>query len=273
MLGTSRPSAVTAAPCSGGSGSGSAVNSLDAATGWADRVAGTERAGLRCRTGGRVSTPFLPAIPDARRTCLPGSGFAGPAAGRGRRPSAALVALTQPRQGEGAGGPARPRRNRPPCTDQHCTDRQHCALIDTAPIGHPGHQRGSPLPTAAAVASTPRMPWPRHRRSPRPSPAPPTTPPTGCPGVPAESAAAFRRAHCPGAAQPFGGNATVLPLRPSRCSSTTTSHHGFPRTHSGPSTAPTAAGSVTVNGHTWVADPKTHLYTTTADLAQEWQTY
>ena len=30
---------------------------------------------------------------------------------------------------------------------------------------------------------------------------------------------------------------------------------------------------MTVNGHTWVADPKTHLYTTTADLAQEWQTY
>lgn len=35
----------------------------------------------------------------------------------------------------------------------------------------------------------------------------------------------------------------------------------------------TAAGSVTVNGHTWVADPTTHLYTTTSDLAQEWQTY
>ncbi|MCB1263472.1 MAG: putative Ig domain-containing protein [Mycobacterium sp.] len=35
----------------------------------------------------------------------------------------------------------------------------------------------------------------------------------------------------------------------------------------------TAAGSVTVNGHTWVADPKTHLYTTTADLAEEWQAY
>lgn len=35
----------------------------------------------------------------------------------------------------------------------------------------------------------------------------------------------------------------------------------------------TAAGSVTVNGHTWVSDPMTHLYTTTTDLATEWQTY
>ena len=35
----------------------------------------------------------------------------------------------------------------------------------------------------------------------------------------------------------------------------------------------TAAGSVTLNGHTWVADPTTHLYTTTTDLAQEWRTY
>jgi hypothetical protein len=35
----------------------------------------------------------------------------------------------------------------------------------------------------------------------------------------------------------------------------------------------TAAGSVTVNGHTWVADPTTHLYSTTTNLAQEWQTY
>jgi hypothetical protein len=33
----------------------------------------------------------------------------------------------------------------------------------------------------------------------------------------------------------------------------------------------TAAGSVTTNGHTWVADPTTHLYTTTADLAAEWK--
>jgi len=33
----------------------------------------------------------------------------------------------------------------------------------------------------------------------------------------------------------------------------------------------TAAGTVTTNGHTWVADPTTHLYTTTSDLAAEWQ--
>lgn len=35
----------------------------------------------------------------------------------------------------------------------------------------------------------------------------------------------------------------------------------------------TAAGSVTANGHTWVADPTTHLYSTTTDLAQQWQGY
>ncbi len=35
----------------------------------------------------------------------------------------------------------------------------------------------------------------------------------------------------------------------------------------------TAAGSVTVNGHVWVADSNTHLYTTSTNLAQEWQTY
>jgi len=35
----------------------------------------------------------------------------------------------------------------------------------------------------------------------------------------------------------------------------------------------TAAGTITVNGHTWVADPTTYLYTTTADLAQQWQSY
>ncbi len=35
----------------------------------------------------------------------------------------------------------------------------------------------------------------------------------------------------------------------------------------------TAAGSVSVNGHTWTADPTTHLYTTATDLANEWQTY
>jgi len=34
----------------------------------------------------------------------------------------------------------------------------------------------------------------------------------------------------------------------------------------------TAAGSVTTNGHAWVADPTTHLYTTTTDLAAEWKT-
>jgi hypothetical protein len=33
-----------------------------------------------------------------------------------------------------------------------------------------------------------------------------------------------------------------------------------------------AAQSITVNGHTWVADPTTHLYQTTTDLAAEWQT-
>jgi hypothetical protein len=36
-------------------------------------------------------------------------------------------------------------------------------------------------------------------------------------------------------------------------------------------TGTTAAGSITTNGHTWVANPTTHLYTTTADLAAEWQ--
>ena len=35
----------------------------------------------------------------------------------------------------------------------------------------------------------------------------------------------------------------------------------------------TAAGTVSINGHTWVADPTTHLYTTTSDLAAEWQAH
>ena len=35
----------------------------------------------------------------------------------------------------------------------------------------------------------------------------------------------------------------------------------------------TAAGTVTVNGDTWVANTTTHLYTTTTNLAQQWQTY
>lgn len=55
--------------------------------------------------------------------------------------------------------------------------------------------------------------------------------------------------------------ATSLPITVNTTNSFTTIH------------GTTAAGTVTVNGDTWIASTTTHLYTTTTNLAQQWQTY
>ena len=250
--GTSRPSAGEAVPAVAVPGSGSAVNSSTQRR--AGRIVSQERSALT-------------SLPDRR--ALAESAY--PAAALPDRPQAAAGGLSAALVGldaapAGAKVPVVPL----PASAQPAA----AALINTALTTTGVVSMVSP-PVAAAVASTPA-----DAVAAAPSI---TATATGVldnaanwlSGRPAESAAAFlqgalllmRRTLFGGpAAAPAAATVPVLvddnlPIVVSPTNSFKTIY------------GTTAAGSVTVNGHTWVADPKTHLYTTTADLAEEWQAY
>ena len=211
------------------------------------------------------STPFLPAIPATLGES------ASPAAALPDRPQAAAgglsAALVSPDAAPaGAKVPVVPL----PASVQPAAP----AVINTALITTGVTSVVSP-PAAAAVAST---------TADAVAAAPSITATvTGAldnaanwlSGGPAESAAAFLQGALLLVRRTlFGGNATA----PAAATVSVLVDDNLPITVSPTNSfrtiyGTTAAGSVTVNGHTWVADPKTHLYTTTADLAEEWQTY
>lgn len=263
--GASRPSADKAPPAVAVLGSGSAVNSSMQRR--AGRIASQDRSALTSVLDRRArpSAPFLPTIPSVLAESV------SPAAALPERPQAASggpsAALVGPDVAPAvAKVPVVPL---PASVQPAAAAAIKTALINTGVISmvSPPGAAAVASTTADAVAAAPSI----------------TASVTGAldnaanwlSGRPGESAAAFLqgalllvRRHLFGGLTTAPAAATVSVLVDDKLPITVSPTNSF-RTIYGT----IAAGSVTINGHTWFADPKTHLYTTTADLAEEWQTY